>query len=123
MAFTYTGVIRSGFTALPAAAALEMATLGGARALGLEEEIGTLEAGKSADVVAVDLGAIETQPVHAPLSHVVYAAGRSQVRDVWIAGRRVLENRALVTLDGEAIAANAEQWRQRMAVGAHARSS
>ncbi|MDX1434130.1 MAG: TRZ/ATZ family hydrolase [Gammaproteobacteria bacterium] len=114
--------VASDAAALPAAAALELATLGGARALGLEEEIGTLEAGKSADVVAVDLGAIETQPVHDPLSHVVYAAGRAQVSDVWIAGRRVLERRTLTTLDCESIAAEAEQWRRRMAGGTHARS-
>lgn len=101
--------------ALPAAAALEMATLAGARALGLEEEIGSLEPGKSADVVAVDLTALETQPIHDPLSHVVYAAGRSQVTDVWIAGRQVLKGRDLLTLDADAVAANAEQWRRRMA--------
>ena len=108
--------------ALPAAAALERATLGGARALGLEEEIGTLEPGKSADVVAVDLTPVETQPVHDPISHVVYAADRAQVSDVWIAGRRVLKSRALLTLDCESVAANAEQWRRRMAAESHAGS-
>jgi 5-methylthioadenosine/S-adenosylhomocysteine deaminase len=100
--------------ALPAATALEMATLAGARALGLDDEIGSLAAGKSADVVAVDLRELESQPVHDPLSHLVYACGRNQVSNVWIAGRQVLKDRQLLTLDGEALIANAEQWRRRM---------
>ena len=100
--------------ALPAAVALEMATLRGARALGLEDEIGSLIPGKSADVVAIDLGGLESQPVHDPLSHVIYATGRHQVTNVWIAGRPVVKNRNLLTLDADALIANAEQWRQRM---------
>jgi 5-methylthioadenosine/S-adenosylhomocysteine deaminase len=100
--------------ALPAAVALEMATLSGARALGLEDEIGSLIPGKSADVVAIDLGGLESQPVHDPLSHVIYATGRHQVTNVWIAGRPVVKNRNLLTLDADALIANAEQWRQRM---------
>ncbi len=100
--------------ALPAAAALEMATLNGARALGLEDEIGSLVPGKSADVVAIDLGGIESQPVHDPLSHIVYATGRHQVTNVWIAGRPVVKNRDLLTVDAGALIANAQQWRQRM---------
>ncbi len=100
--------------ALPAAAALEMATLAGARALGLDDDIGSLRPGKSADVVAINLGDIETQPVHDPLSHVVYAASRSLVTNVWIAGRQVVKNRNLLTLDREALIANANEWRERM---------
>ncbi len=100
--------------AMPAARALEMATLGGARALGLDDQIGSLEAGKAADVVAIDLRELESQPIHDPLSHVVYACARSQVSDVWIAGRQVLKKRRLLTLDVEELVANAEQWRQRM---------
>jgi 5-methylthioadenosine/S-adenosylhomocysteine deaminase len=86
----------------------------GARALGLEDEIGSLIPGKSADVVAIDLGGLESQPVHDPLSHVIYATGRHQVTNVWIAGRPVVKNRNLLTLDADALIANAEQWRQRM---------
>jgi 5-methylthioadenosine/S-adenosylhomocysteine deaminase len=105
---------------VPAARALEMATLNGARALGLDAEIGSLSAGKWADVVALDLSGIETQPVHDPLSHVVYAGGRSLVTHVWIAGRPVLKERALLTIDEEDVIANAEQWRRRMDDNDHA---
>jgi 5-methylthioadenosine/S-adenosylhomocysteine deaminase len=97
-----------------------MATLNGARALGLDAEIGSLSAGKWADVVALDLSGIETQPVHDPLSHVVYAGGRSLVTHVWIAGRPVLKERALLTIDEEDVIANAEQWRRRMDDNDHA---
>jgi 5-methylthioadenosine/S-adenosylhomocysteine deaminase len=106
--------------ALPAAMALEMATLAGARALGLDDEIGSLRAGKSADVIALDLRGLETQPVHDPLSHVVYACARSQVSNAWIGGRQVLKERHLTTLDEEALIANAEQWRRRMTGDDHA---
>jgi len=105
---------------VPAARALEMATLNGARALGLDAEIGSLSTGKWADVVALDLSGIETQPVHDPLSHVVYAGGRSLVTHVWIAGRPVLKERTLLTVDEEAVIANAEQWRRRMDNDDHA---
>jgi 5-methylthioadenosine/S-adenosylhomocysteine deaminase len=101
-------------SALPAAAALRMATLNGARALGLEEEIGSLRCGKSADVVAVYLGDIESRPVYHPVSQLVYACGRQQVSDVWIAGRHLLKDRRLTTLDEDIILANAEAWREKI---------
>lgn len=77
----------------PAASVLEAMTLGGARALGLAERIGSIEAGKSADLVAIDLGRPETTPVFDPVSHLLYAAGREHVREVWIAGRHVVRKR------------------------------
>jgi len=101
-------------SAVPAAAALRMATLHGARALGLGDEIGSLEPGKEADMVAVDLSFPETQPVHHPISQLVYAAGRRQVSHVWIAGRPVLLEGRLATVDLDKIRADAEQWRERI---------
>ena len=101
-------------SAVPAARALAMATLGGARALGLEEETGSLVAGKAADVVAVNLGEAETQPVYHPVSQLVYACGRDKVTDVWVAGRHVLKDRVLTTVDEHDILAKAQAWQQKI---------
>ncbi|MEQ1438161.1 TRZ/ATZ family hydrolase [Fontimonas sp. SYSU GA230001] len=101
--------------AVPAATALHMATLGGARALGLDAEIGSLTAGKSADFIAVDLSAANTQPVYHVLSQLVYAAGREQVSDVYVAGKALMRERQLMTLDETAILARAEEWRRKIA--------
>ena len=101
-------------TALDAATTLRAATLGGARALGFGDRIGSIEVGKQADLVCVDLSALETQPLHHVLSQLVYAAGRHQVSDVWIAGQPKLVQRELVGMDTAAIVANARQWRERI---------
>jgi 5-methylthioadenosine/S-adenosylhomocysteine deaminase len=101
-------------SALPAAQALRMATLNGAIALGLQEHIGTLEVGKEADVVAIDLGHINTLPVFNPLSHIVYAAGREQVSDVWIAGKRQIANSKHTIVDVQRIQTNCQQWQAKL---------
>jgi 5-methylthioadenosine/S-adenosylhomocysteine deaminase len=101
--------------AVDAETTLAMATLHGARALGLEAEIGSLVPGKWADLVAVDLARVETQPVYHPVSQLVYAAGRDQVTDVWVAGRHVLRERALTTADEAAVLERARAWRERIA--------
>ncbi|TBR12118.1 MAG: TRZ/ATZ family hydrolase, partial [Lysobacter sp.] len=102
-------------SALDAASALHAATLGGAMTLGLGTKIGSIEAGKQADLTLVDLGVLETQPLHHVISQLVYATGRHQVSDVWIAGRRRLRDRHLVDMDVDRIIANARQWRARIA--------
>lgn len=104
-------------SAVPAATALRMATLDGARALGLTQAVGSLVPGKEADMVAVDLSFPESQPVHHPISQLVYAVGRRQVSHVWIAGRPVLLEGRLITVDLDKIRADAEQWRTRIAGG------
>jgi 5-methylthioadenosine/S-adenosylhomocysteine deaminase len=76
--------------ALPAQAALRAATLGGAKALGLEARIGSIKPGKCADLVAVRLDGPELSPLYDPVSQLVYAAGREHVSDVWIAGKCLL---------------------------------
>jgi 5-methylthioadenosine/S-adenosylhomocysteine deaminase len=86
-------------TAVPAEKALQMATINGARALGLEEITGSLEAGKSADIVAVNFDTIETIPVYDPISHLVYCSSRDHVTDVWIAGKQRLTDNKLNTID------------------------
>jgi 5-methylthioadenosine/S-adenosylhomocysteine deaminase len=102
-------------SAFDAFTALHAATLGGAKALGFEHLVGSIEPGKQADLACVDLGALETQPLHHVVSQLVYACGRHQVGDVWIAGRRRLRERELVDMDTQAIVANARRWRERIA--------
>lgn len=94
--------------------ALEMITINGAKALGLEREIGSLEVGKQADVAALDLNAPETQPVHNVISQVIYSASSRQFTDVWVAGHRLMKDGTLTTLDLENILESAEVWRIRM---------
>jgi 5-methylthioadenosine/S-adenosylhomocysteine deaminase len=101
--------------AVPAARALSMATINGARALGLEDRIGTIEVGKCADLAAVALNRSGTLPVHNVISHLVYAAGRDQVSDVWVQGRRVLRSRKLETLNENEVQRTAHQWAARLA--------
>jgi len=100
--------------AVPAHSALAMATLNGARALGLDHETGSLAAGKSADCIAVDLGGLRAQPLYDPISQIVYASHRDQISDVWVAGRRVGEDRRLTSLDEQDLLATAERWRARI---------
>ncbi len=101
--------------ALDAFSALRAATLGGARAIGFDHLVGSIEPDKQADLACVDLSALETQPLHHVVSQLVYATGRHQVDDVWIAGRAKLRGRQLVDMDAAAIVANARQWRERIA--------
>lgn len=98
-------------TAVPAAMALRMATLNGAKALGLDDRIGSLSAGKAADMVAVDLSGLSTQPVYDPVSQLIYAANRNDVTDVWVAGQALLRKRELTTLDETDLKRRAMQWR------------
>lgn len=99
---------------VPAAAALGMATLNGAQALGLGDRIGSLLVGKEADVICVDLSAAATQPVYDPISQLVYAASRDQVSDVWVAGRQLLAHHQPLLADQPTILARAEAWRTRL---------
>lgn len=100
--------------AVPAARALSMATIHGARALGLDERIGSIEPGKQADLAAIRLDRIETQPVYDVISQIVYAAQDSQVTDVWVAGRQLLQHRELTTLDEAEVLASCGEWQQRI---------
>ena len=71
--------------------------------------------GKSADLVAIDLSAADTQPVYNPISQIVYAAGREQVTDVWVHGKRLVADRALTTLDEAAVLRKAKNWQEKIA--------
>jgi len=102
-------------TVLDAHRALTLATLGGARALGLDNRIGSLTCGKAADVVAVDLAGVETQPCYDVVSHLVYVAGRENVSHVWVEGEPLLENRTLKRLDMQEVQAKAVHWQRLLA--------
>ena len=102
-------------TALPAHQALQMATLNGARALGLETITGSLTPGKAADLIAIDLSELESQPIYDIASHLVYTTGRHQVREVWINGEHLLRNGELATLDLEKVKRQATEWRGKIA--------
>ncbi|HYW91912.1 MAG TPA: TRZ/ATZ family hydrolase [Gammaproteobacteria bacterium] len=103
--------------ALPAPRVLRMATLGGARALGLEAECGSLEPGKWADLAAVRLDTPDCQPVYNAVSQIVYAATRQHVTDVWVAGRQLYRDGSLIHMDVEEVAARARTWGERIARG------
>ena len=101
-------------SAIPAMTALRMATINGAKALGLDHEIGSLSVGKSADVIAIDLSLLETQPLYCPVSQIVYAASRQQVTDVWVAGKRLLNQRQLTAINLEVLNAKVKEWQRRL---------
>ena len=108
-------VVAGDAAALSAAQTLRMATLNGARALGLDNQIGSLETGKFADLVAVDFSSLELNPVYNPLSHLVYSCGRQHVSDVWVAGKHLLKQGALTTLDEAKLIGKAAQWNAKIA--------
>jgi 5-methylthioadenosine/S-adenosylhomocysteine deaminase len=101
-------------TAAPAAAVLEMATLGGARALGMEDRIGSLEPGKRADLVVVGLDEPRLHPLFDPVSHLVYVAKGADVRDVVVEGRVIMRDRRVLTLDERAVVAEADRLRDQV---------
>jgi 5-methylthioadenosine/S-adenosylhomocysteine deaminase len=101
-------------TSVPAIEAVRMATINGAKALGLESRIGSVVAGKEADLIAVSLTGIESVPMYDVVSHIVYATTRDQVTDVWVAGKQLLKSRALTTIDEEAVKANALVWQAKV---------
>ena len=100
--------------ALSAEAALKVATINGAKALGIDHRTGSLKPGKAADFIAIDLEQIETQPLYHPISQVVYAACRNQVTDVWVGGKQLLKDRKLTTLDEKELLIKAKTWRKKI---------
>ncbi|MET1253681.1 TRZ/ATZ family hydrolase [Aliikangiella maris] len=102
-------------TAMTAYQALYAATMGGAKALGLSDITGSLEIGKAADIIAIDLNQIETQPVYNPISQIVYAASRNQVTNVWVNGKHLLKDRQLLSLNESLILNNSKFWQKQIA--------
>ena len=102
-------------SALNAHSALRMATLNGAKALGMDEKIGSIEVGKFADITAIDLSGIGTQPLYNPASQLVYTHSGQGVTHVWVQGKALLLNRQLQTLDEREILGKANWWRKQIA--------
>ncbi|MES0327885.1 MAG: amidohydrolase family protein, partial [Gammaproteobacteria bacterium] len=97
-------------TAVPAHQALTMATINGAKALGISDKTGSLSIGKYADLIAIDFSSIESTPVYNPISHLVYCCGREQVSDVWVAGKHIMKNRTITTLEIDRIKQAAKEF-------------
>ncbi len=95
---------------VPAETALQIATINGAKALGIANETGSLEIGKQADITAINLAGIESLPIYDPVSQIVYASTRDQVTDVWVAGKQLLSNRVLTTIDEPELINKAKKW-------------
>ena len=94
--------------------AIEMATINGARALGMADRIGSIEPGKCADLIAIDLSSLNTQPLYDPVTQIVYAAASRQVSHVWIDGVVQLQDFEFCHLDAQEIIANATSWAQKI---------
>ena len=106
-------------TALDAHRALRMATLNGARALGIESDTGSIEIGKAADLVAFDLSGLAQQPVYDPVSQLIYATGRDCVKHLWVGGKQLLDDRRLTRLDEQQLCATARAWGERISSHTH----
>ena len=93
---------------------VRMATINGARALGLDSLTGSLETGKYADIIAVDFSALEMNPCYQPVANLIYSSSREHISDVWVAGRHLLKDRQLTTLNEDELMRKSQQWQQRI---------
>ncbi len=101
-------------TDVPAFQAIEMATIHGARALRIEDQVGSIKVGKQADLIAINMSELETAPTFDVISHIVYAAGRENVTHLWVNGRCLMKARRLTTLDEAELKAVAKKWQARI---------
>ena len=101
-------------TALNATQSLHLATQGGADALGLGDQIGSLSIGKQADIIAIDTSQPALQPVHNPISQLIYTQAGSAVNHVWIDGQAVVRSRELLNIDLAELLANTKTWRDKL---------
>jgi 5-methylthioadenosine/S-adenosylhomocysteine deaminase len=115
------GLARRDYTGLGAETVLRLATLGGACALGLGSQVGSIEVGKAADLVCIDLSGLACQPLRRPAEAIVFGATRHQVSDVWTAGRAAVRDGRLLTFDEQEIRALARGWAERIGVEMTAR--
>ena len=107
-------VVSGNAAALNAHQAIRMATISGAKALGWQDQIGSLEAGKSADIIAVEINSLSQKPLYNPASQLVYTNSGSQVTHSWVAGRALMSGRQLLTLNEEKLVRMADEWRNQI---------
>jgi 5-methylthioadenosine/S-adenosylhomocysteine deaminase len=107
-------VLANDATSITASEALSMATINGARLLGMEHQIGSLEIGKLADIIAIDFSAINFQPMHNPISQLIYTATGHQVSHTWINGKLLYQNGEFTQLDENRLRANTRQWQDKI---------
>ena len=100
--------------AYPAYEVLRSATINAAKAFGVDQEIGSLEIGKSADFSVIDIDTLEAQPIYDPIGALVYSTQRNQVIDVWVAGKQLLSNQKLLTVDQSEILAKTKEWNKKI---------
>jgi 5-methylthioadenosine/S-adenosylhomocysteine deaminase len=100
--------------AMPAHAALAMATINGARAMGIDHKVGSLEVGKQADIIALDMNQPETLPLYNPLSQLVYACSANQLSHSWINGKLVVNEGVVPGVDLKALGHSIQKWQHRI---------
>ena len=100
--------------AVTARQAVRMATIGGARALGLDDRVGSLAKGKEADMIVVEASAIEMHPLYDAVSHLVYCADRHMVTDVWVRGKRLMHGRHIESFDETAVRGKVREWEHKL---------
>ena len=101
-------------TAVNAFTALEMATINGAKAMGIDHLIGSLEVGKLADIAAIDMSHFDMQPVFNPISQIIYTNSAPAVTHLWVGGKLIMENRQLLTMDIRELKARASYWHDKI---------
>lgn len=106
--------ISTSATAVSAADIIRIATLNGAKAMRLDHKIGSIEPGKEADLIAIDLNHFNTRPIYNPISQIVYAAANTQITDVFVAGKQLLKKQELQTLDEHNLQEKAKKWQSRL---------
>ena len=100
--------------ACSAADILYSATMGGAKALGVDDDCGSVEVGKAADLTTINLNTLQAQPVYDPVSQIVYTAGREQVTHVWVNGKLQVKEGQLTQLDEQKLISMAQLWRDKI---------
>jgi 5-methylthioadenosine/S-adenosylhomocysteine deaminase len=94
---------------------LRMATINGAKVLGIEEQCGSLEVGKSADMISIDFSTLDCVPLYNPVSQIIYSASKNQVSNVWISGEQLLKEKSLCLIDEKEVMKKAQHWQQKIA--------